>query len=395
MRTPTEPKATTRFDVGAVVVLSVEGLDALVTQLGALGYEVKGPSVVEGAIVPRQIRSIADLPRGVHDIQSPGSYHLVRSDDDEFFGWAVGPESWKQEHFPSSQIMWRSEAVDNTVVFCEPDRSSPPLAILGARPCEVVALHILDRVLEEGVHRDPRYADRRDSSFIAVVECANPADTCFCNSMQSGPGIDEGFDLALTELNDDLGHRFVVRCGSPRGADVLSSVSTRPASEQDLEARTVLLENASGHMSRTLPFGEVAKLLARNVEHPRWSDVAERCLSCGNCTMVCPTCFCSDVHDTTDLTGAIERRRTWSSCFDLEHSYLHGGSVRESTSSRYRQWISHKLSTWWDQFDSTGCVGCGRCIVWCPVGIDITEEVAAIAVSDGVRVELPMARSAS
>jgi ferredoxin len=211
--------------------------------------------------------------------------------------------------------------------------------------------------------------------------------------MRSGPGIDEGFDLALTELNDDSGHRFVARCGSTRGADVLSSVTTHPASERDLSERTVLLENASGRMVRGLPFDEVAALLARNGEHPRWKEVAERCLSCGNCTMVCPTCFCSDVRDTTDLTGTVERRRTWSSCFDLEHSYLHGGSVRTSSDSRYRQWLTHKLSTWWDQFDSTGCVGCGRCIVWCPVGIDITEEVAAIAASDG-RSLAPTARSA-
>jgi ferredoxin len=391
----TDSSSITPLAVGSVVILSVQGLNELVTRLGALGYEVKGPTLRNEAIVPGALRSSSDLPRGVHDIQSPGSYRVVRGDDTEFFGWAVGPESWKQEDFPSSQVMWRGEVVGDTMVFREPERSDTPLAILGARPCEVVALGILDRVLEEGVHRDARYSDGRTSSFIAVAECASPADTCFCASMRSGPGIEEGFDLALTELNDDQGHRFLARCGSPRGADVLSSVPTRPASERDLAARTLLLANASGKMSRTLPFGEVANLLARNVEHPRWSEVAERCLSCGNCTMVCPTCFCSDVRDTTDTTGAIERRRTWSSCFDLEHSYLHGGSVRESSSSRYRQWMTHKLSTWWDQFDSTGCVGCGRCIVWCPVGIDITEEVAAIAASDGVRVEDQMTRSAS
>jgi ferredoxin len=384
-------------DLGdSVVVLTVQGLDELVTRLSALGYEVKGPTRGESAIVPGPVKSSDDLPRGVHDVQSPGSYRIVLSDDDEeLFGWAVGPESWKKEYFPSSQVMWRGEVVGDTVVFRQPDRSHTPLAIVGARPCEVVALRILDRVLEEGVHRDARYSDRRDSSFIAVVECASPADTCFCASMQSGPGIDQGFDVALTELNDEHGHRFIARSGSPRGADVLSSVPTRPANELDLEARTLLLETASRAMSRSLPYGEVANLLARNVDHPRWTEVAERCLSCGNCTSVCPTCFCSDVHDTTDVGGAIERRRTWSSCFDLEHSYLHGGSVHESSASRYRQWMTHKLSTWWDQFDSTGCVGCGRCIVWCPVGIDITEEVAAIAARDEVRVGVPSRRGAS
>jgi sulfhydrogenase subunit beta (sulfur reductase) len=144
-----------------------------------------------------------------------------------------------------------------------------------------------------------------------------------------------------------------------------------------------------------LPVRAVADLFSQNLEHPRWDEVASRCLSCGNCTMVCPTCFCSDVHDTADTVGVVERRRTWSSCFDLEHSYLHGGPVRASSSSRYRQWLTHKLSTWWDQFDTSGCVGCGRCIVWCPVGIDLTQEVAAIAASDGARVKTSTSMSTS
>ncbi|MGD0853049.1 MAG: 4Fe-4S dicluster domain-containing protein [Acidimicrobiales bacterium] len=394
MSAPTEP-VVTHLEVGAVVVLNVEGLDELITKLVAAGYEVKGPTVGESAIVPGPIRSVNDLPKGVHDAQSPGSYRISASDDHAFFAWAVGPESWKQEHFPPSQIMWRGESDGDTMIFREPLRPSAPLAILGARPCEVVALRVMDRVLRDGDHRDERFSDRRDASFIAVVECATPADTCFCSSMHSGPEIDEGFDVALTELDDERGHRFLARCGSTRGAELLSLVPTRRAGGSDFDARASLLNDASARMSRSMPYDTVASLLARNTEHPRWSDVAERCLSCGNCTLVCPTCFCSDVHDTTDLLGSVERRRTWSSCFDLEHSYVHGGAVRASTSSRYRQWMTHKLSTWWDQFDTTGCVGCGRCLVWCPVGIDITEEVAAIAASDGAKVEVRTSRSSS
>ncbi|MBF0393567.1 MAG: 4Fe-4S dicluster domain-containing protein, partial [Alphaproteobacteria bacterium] len=121
----------------------------------------------------------------------------------------------------------------------------------------------------------------------------------------------------------------------------------------------------------------------RNREHPRWDEVAKRCLTCGNCTMVCPTCFCTTVDDVTDLGGTrTERVRSWDSCFTLDFSYIHGGSVRNEGSSRYRQWITHKLSSWHDQFGSSGCVGCGRCITWCPVGIDITEEVGAIRASE-------------
>jgi ferredoxin len=201
--------------------------------------------------------------------------------------------------------------------------------------------------------------------------------------MGSGPGAESGFDLALTELNDDEGHRFVVRIGSERGADVLAGVPVTEPTAADLAARDRVLTSAGDIIDRRLETEGLAELLARNIDHPRWDEVAERCLACGNCTLVCPTCFCSDVSDTTDLAGDVRRQRTWASCFDLDHSYVHGGPVRSSTSSRYRQWLTHKLSTWWDQFDTSGCVGCGRCIAWCPVGIDLTEEAAAIRDSDG------------
>ena len=137
-------------------------------------------------------------------------------------------------------------------------------------------------------------------------------------------------------------------------------------------------------MTRSVASGDLRDLLARNLEHPRWEEVAERCLTCGNCTMVCPTCFCTSVEDVSDLAGGeAERVRVWESCFSVEHSFLHGGSVRRSGRSRYRQWLTHKFGTWHDQFDSSGCVGCGRCIAWCPVGIDVTEELAAIRETDG------------
>jgi ferredoxin len=136
-------------------------------------------------------------------------------------------------------------------------------------------------------------------------------------------------------------------------------------------------------MGRALDTSDLKGLLYGNLEHPRWDEVSQRCLTCGNCTLVCPTCFCSTVEDVTDLSGTeTERTRRWDSCFSLDHSYIHGGSVRDSGRARYRQWMTHKLATWFDQFGSSGCVGCGRCITWCPVGIDITEEVRAIRASE-------------
>jgi sulfhydrogenase subunit beta (sulfur reductase) len=370
-------------DQDAVAVIDGGGLDVLISLLADLGYETRGPVVRDGAIMPGPVAGVADLPRGWHDEQGPGSYRLERGDDDALFAWAVGPGSWKAEVFPPTQELWRATTEGDGMAFTTPEPSAAPLAIIGARPCEIAALDVLDRVLMDCAQPDPRYVARRAGAFVVAAECGTPASTCFCTSMGTGPGAGEGFDLALSELEGAGGHRFVVRVGSERGAEVLSRVPSVAATEADLQARRAMLSAAEGAIGRRLETEGLAALLVRNLDHPRWADVAERCLACGNCTLVCPTCFCSDVRDTTDLTGEVRRERSWASCFDLDHSYVHGGPVRASTSSRYRQWLTHKLSTWWDQFGTSGCIGCGRCIAWCPVGIDITEEAAAIRRTDG------------
>jgi ferredoxin len=201
--------------------------------------------------------------------------------------------------------------------------------------------------------------------------------------MGTGPSAESGFDLALTELLDGE-HRFLVEAGSERGLEVLAEIPSRPAQAADVEAASASTESAARRMGRELDTHDLLGLLRSNLEHPRWDEVAERCLTCGNCTLVCPTCFCSSVDDETDLSGDAARWRVWDSCFSVDYAYVHGGSVRPSGRARYRQWLTHKLGTWHEQFGTSGCVGCGRCITWCPVGIDITEEVAAIRATGDV-----------
>jgi ferredoxin len=365
-------------------VVAVDALDDLLTALRRRGYRVLGPTVRDGAIVYDDLELADELPAGWTDRQDGGTYRLERREDDARFGYAVGPHSWKRFLFPPRVRLWRASlnGAGPTVEEEPPDET--PLALVGVRSCELHAIEIQDRVLLAGTFSDRDYAARREGAFIVAVDCFEPGGTCFCTSMGTGPKVEAGYDLALSELLDGE-HRFLAVAGTERGAEVLAELPGRPAEATDIEAADAAVTAAAGRMGRTMESFDLRDLLARNLEHPRWDDVAKRCLTCGNCTMVCPTCFCTAVEDETDLAGTeVERSRVWDTCFSLDYSYIHGGSIRPSGRSRYRQWMTHKLGTWHDQFGTSGCVGCGRCITWCPVGIDITEEVAAIRATEEV-----------
>jgi ferredoxin len=367
-------------------VLEPDALEALVSALRGHGYRVLGPKLRDGAILYDDLHSAAELPIGWTDEQAPGRYRVTRRSDEARFGYAVGPHSWKQFLLPARLRIWRARR-DGDSFEVETDQTEhPPLALVGVRGCELSAIAIQDRVLIGGEYQEADYAVRRDGAFIVAVDCFEPADTCFCVSMGGGPQIRGDCDLVLSEILDGE-HRFLARAGSERGAELLRELPQRVAAPVDLDAAQAAVDGAASRMTRTVQSGDLRDLLARNLENPRWDEVAGRCLTCGNCTMVCPTCFCTSVEDVSDLAGAeAERVRVWETCFSVDHSYLHGGSVRRSGRSRYRQWLTHKFGTWYDQFDSSGCVGCGRCIAWCPVGIDVTEELAAIRDTDGVAV---------
>ena len=367
-------------DTGGKALIDRSGLDALLQALARRGYRVLGPTIRDRAIVYDEIAGAADLPQGWSDRQDGGTYRLEPRDDGALFGYASTPQSWKRFLHPPPLTLWRGERRGDGFVVAAGAAAPEKLAFIGARSCDLHAIAIHDRVLKEGAYPDPGYAARRSTLFLVAVNCGTAGGTCFCLSMGTGPRPAAGFDLALTELVDGGRHRFLVDIGSPAGAALLAEIPSGPAAEADEAAAAAVVAGAAARMGRAMPEAdEIPELLRRNLDHPRWDAVAERCLTCGNCTMVCPTCFCTTVEDVTALDGAAtERVRHWDSCFTMDFSYLHGGSVRASPRSRYRQWMTHKLSSWWDQFGTSGCVGCGRCITWCPVGIDITEEGAAI-----------------
>ncbi len=365
--------------IGEHVIVERQDLQKLLDALRHKGYQTVGPTVREGAIVYDQIASIEDLPVGWTDEQDGGKYRLKKRSDKALFGYVVGPQSWKRFLHPPVLSLWKAKKNGKSFEIL-PNESEPPrYAFIGVRSCELHAIFIQDRVFTNGKFTDLHYQARRQKIFIVAVNCVQAGGTCFCASMQTGPKVTVGFDLALTEVLDGQRHYFVVEVGTEQGAQILQQVPTKKAQPTEIAGAEERVAQAARQMGRQLDTTDIKDLLYRNLEHPRWDEVATRCLNCANCTMVCPTCFCTTVEDVTDLTGSeAERLRRWDSCFTLDFSYIHGGSVRASPKSRYRQWLTHKLASWIDQFGTSGCVGCGRCITWCPVGIDITEEVRAI-----------------
>ncbi len=396
-------------------------LDDFLQHLQQLHYEIMGPTIADGAITYGPIRQLKDLPVGWTDEQAPGHYRLRQCGDDRIFGYVVGPHSWKKYLFPSRLRLWEIHKQESGWKVQPNPSVAPKRAFLGMRACELHAMQVQDRVFlhRDGQVVDPHYETVRNAILLIAVECTVTGANCFCTSMGTGPAVVPPLDqhragssaspttasrrplpmakaaaetpatfvdIVLTELAEG----FVVRVESDLGHQVLASLSLETCSADRLEQARLGVEQAAAQMSKRLDARDVQGLLHRNQEHPRWHDVAQRCLGCTNCTMVCPTCFCASVEEVTDLSlQSSARERVWDSCFNPDFAYVHGGNFRPSLHARYRQWLTHKFATWWDQFDVSGCVGCGRCITWCPVGIDVVEEIKAIQTQDGFKQPSP------
>lgn len=363
----------------ALQLIDVQGFAHLFSELVGVGFTVYAPCYEDGAMTYQRLTSFDGLPRGYYDDQEAGHYRLRNENDGSFFRFTVGPQSLKRILYPMKRRLWSAKR-DNQGLYFHDDQlpTDQKIALIGVRACDLQALSVLDKVYDSKHHPDPHYSKLRENIFIISTGCTRSAATCFCTSMGEGPNPSSGFDLNLIELLDAGAHRFLVTTGSSRGKDLLTRINPSPARKSDSDQAAKLIEDSAKSQIRTIPTHNVVSAL-RDLEHPHWDQVARRCLSCANCTLVCPTCFCSTTEDVSDLSGEhVERWLKWDSCFTLDFTHLTGGSVRKTIRSRYRQWLTHKLSTWHDQFGVSGCVGCGRCISWCPVGIDLTEEVKSL-----------------
>jgi ferredoxin len=352
-------------------------LQHLLDALGERGFEVHGPVIRDGALVLAPVGAVGELAVGWRESQEPGRYRIEQTGSERVFDAVNGPGSLKPFVFAPREPLIRVE-MDGPGGGFRAHATLPEeraVAVLGVRACDLAALAVQDRVFLHDRYPDPYYGARRRGLFLVAVSCTRSASTCFCTSLDTGPEATTGFDVALTELEGG----FVARAGSPAGEDLLAELALPEAPAEACVGERRALDACAQAMERKLDPSGLPELLYDSLDHPHWDDVAERCLSCGNCTQVCPTCFCHDERDEPSLDGSRSLRvREWDSCFSLGHSYLHGMQVRQRIRDRYRQWLVHKLASWVDQFGTSGCVGCGRCISWCPVGIDLTQEVAAL-----------------
>ncbi len=361
----------------APVYLPRERLDALLDLLHEGGRRIIGPTVQDGMAVLDEISRVDDLPIGWRDEQAPGKYRLVQGASARAFDIVNGQMSWKQFTFPPRQEVGSVRRETGGSLSFEALAPDPPrLALLGVRACELAALGIHDRVLAGGTYVDEDYRARRDSLLIVAVQCTRAASGCFCTSMGTGPEVRSGHDLVLTELDDG----FVVDAGSPAGERLLARLPGRLANPAEHGAAMAAVNDVRVQIGEPVVLEGLRDRLMDQLDSPRWAEVAERCLACANCTMVCPTCFCTSTSISSDLDGTVNvAERRWDSCFTANFARVAGGNFRPERADRYRQWLTHKFATWQDQFGSAGCVGCGRCITWCPVGIDVREELQAVA----------------
>lgn len=343
------------------------------------GYKLLGPTLGDEGIVFNELHSAKDLPIGWGDEQGPGRYRLTRRHDAAYFGYNCGPESWKKYLFPPKEKVWSADKHDNRIEIVNAPQRDEKQAFIGVRSCDMHAILILDKVYHTKTAVSERYQKVRNNTFIVAINCTTAADTCFCASMQTGPHVEKGFDIALTEVIDEKQHYFLLDIGSERGRAPCASLSLRKANDDEVKLGHSHVEKTKEKMIRKVDYDHVHEFLMESWDSKNWDDVVKRCVNCANCTLACPTCFCSNTDEIVSVDGThVDRWKCWESCFNLSHSYVHGGCVRSSAQSRYRQWLTHKFGTWWDQFGVSGCVGCGRCITWCPVGIDVTEELAKI-----------------
>jgi len=352
--------------LGSIYSGTFEDLRRLFEEIKRRGYKIIGPKLENSAILLRELSSFDEIPYDCGDEQAPGYYRVIRNGGD----FRNGPDSPKRYLYPPELLLF---TIKPDWSIEHPSHEIPELAFFGIKPCDLAAIKIMDRV--QGSLGDQYYLNLRSKLLIIVENCTNPGGTCFCATMQTGPFASTGFDVAYTRLDGGL---VLFQPGSDPGVELLSELNLEPATGEHARKLKEVMKNASEKARAGFALENLPEILESAIESKVYEEISERCFGCANCNMVCPTCFCFDVIDEPELDGSAKRIRVWDGCHSYSYAQVAGGHFRKSLSARYRHWVLHKFVYWLRQFGSFGCVGCGRCITWCPAGIDIREVVAKV-----------------
>jgi len=322
-----------------------------------------------GRIAFSEINNINEIFVALTDIQKPGYYRA--SSGYRFRHSFSSPKVFLLP--PEHLILTVSRDYD----ILESSSSFQELTAIffGIKPCDRKAIDILDHIL---YGRSPVYTTRRNAvRAIVVEECLEPGETCFCSTVNAGPTISSGFDIAYARLYGDL---LVFRYGSSLGEKILGKVGLQRAQESHVKMYLEMVNRAISMMRGRIPnISEIQKALMEKVSaKPFWEEISSKCVGCGNCNYVCPTCFCTEIEDRVE-NGFSTRVGVWLGCLTYTYGLVAGGHFRQELYTRYRHFILHKFLFYPKQVGDIGCVGCGRCITWCPLGIDLRETLSRIA----------------
>ena len=315
-----------------------------------------------------------DLFAPVQLTEGVSAYKKIDQPEEVDLSHSNSQKAAKEVFFPQSEVMLQCEKTEklNRVTSVEEVRRERIL--LGARPCDLQAISILDPVFMGKEYTDVYYLKKRETTLIIGFACDQPRSTCFCSSVGGGPFIRTGSDLFFI----DLGDAYLIEFITKKGGALRDNRLLKEADAKDLSLAHGIEKKAREKLNSYLPVEGIEKSLDRIMEGPFWDRIHEKCIGCGVCTFLCPTCHCFDIADEA-VNNKGRRVRNWDSClFPLYSLETSGHNPRPTGRERTRQRLMHKFNYYPKNFGRIACVGCGRCIAYCPVNFDIREAIEEI-----------------
>lgn len=328
----------------------------------------------------------ADLPRLARKLAASGARLVlpVREGDERFYREGADPDSLdlatipknsvKEFLFPKTEKILRYQYLGKDVTVEDvPPPAAGRTVVFGARPCDAASLPVVEP-LWNWDYKDEFFNARRAATVVVTYACRTaPDEACFCVSVGLGPSSELGADIVLFPLDETaVAVRFVTAAGR-EFENSFAEFGKGEASEEALEAFRKTGEASLAHRKK---FDRVQDWLEAHYEDRLWEEKAFRCIGCGTCTFLCPTCHCFDIQDESCFDAGY-RLKNWDACqFSLFTLHTSGHNPRDTQPKRYRQRIFHKYAVYPKKFGKILCTGCGRCVAHCPVNLSLYDVVA-------------------